>query len=153
MISLSRDWVKRFYSVRMEHQFISRRIWELLNDPDVLARTTPGLTSLEPLGENLYRAGFHLKIGPVNGGFSGSLGVKDQKPPQSFRLEIDVDGRIGSAKAEGTFDIRGEDGGAVLAFAGDARLHGVLARMGGRVMTGVARLFTRQFFEALEKEV
>ena len=71
----------------------------------------------------------------------------------SNRAEIDVGGRLGTTKAEGTFEIRGEDDGAVVAFAGDARLKGVLARMGGRVLTGVARQFTRQFFEALEKEV
>lgn len=129
------------------------RIWVLLNDPDVLVRTTPGLTSLEADGENLFKAEFQIKLGPVNGGFAGSLGVRDQQPPRSYRLEIDVAGRIGSAKAEGTFDIREQDGGAVLTFAGDARLNGVLARMGGRVMSGVARLFTKQFFEALEKEV
>ena len=41
----------------------------------------------------------------------------------------------------------------VVAFIGDARLNGILARMGGRVLTGVARMFTKQFFEALEKEV
>jgi|TARA_B100000809_G_scaffold262131_2_gene312420 hypothetical protein len=137
------------------HKFSAspERIWELLNDPDVLARATPGLKSLEPLEENLYKAEFQIKLGPVNGGFSGSLGVRDQQPPRSYRLEIDVDGRIGSAKAEGTFDIRGEEGGAILSFAGDARLRGVLARMGGRVISGVAQLFTKQFFEALEKEV
>jgi carbon monoxide dehydrogenase subunit G len=129
------------------------RIWELLNDPDVLVRTTPGLKSLEPDGEDLYRAEFQIKLGPVNGGFSGSLAVRDRQPPRSYRLEIDVGGRIGSAKAEGTFDIRGQNGGAVVTFAGDARLKGVLARMGGRVLSGVARLFTKQFFEALEKEV
>ena len=129
------------------------RIWELLNDPDVLVRTTPGLLSLEPDGEDLYKAEFQIKLGPVNGGFSGSLAVKDREPPRSYRLEIDVGGRIGSAKAEGTFDIRDDNDGTVVAFIGDARLNGILARMGGRELTGVARMFTKQFFEALEKEV
>ena len=129
------------------------KIWELLNDPDVLVRTTPGLTSLEPDGEDVYKAEFQIKLGPVNGGFSGSLAVKDRDPPRSYRLEIDVSGRIGAAKAEGTFDIRDENGEAVVTFAGDARLNGVLARMGGRVLNGVAKLFTKQFFAALEQEI
>ncbi len=137
------------------HKFSAppERIWTLLNDPAVLARTTPGLSSLEPDGEDVYKARFQIKLGPVNGGFDGSLAVRDKDPLRGYRLEIDVRGRLGSTKAEGTFEIREEGEGAVLAFAGDARLKGVLARMGGRVLTGVARQFTRQFFEALEKEV
>ena len=137
------------------HKFSAppERIWTLLNDPDVLARTTPGLSSLEPDGEDVYKARFQIKLGPVNGGFDGSLAVRDKDPLRGYRLEIDVRGRLGTTKAEGTFEIREEGEGAVLAFAGDARLKGVLARMGGRVLTGVARQFTRQFFEALEKEV
>ncbi len=137
------------------HKFSAppERIWTLLNDPDVLARTTPGLSSLEPDGDDVYKARFRIKLGPVNGGFDGSLAVLDKDPPRGYRLEIDVGGRLGTTRAEGTFEIRGEDEGSVVAFAGDARLKGVLARMGGRVLTGVARQFTRQFFEALEKEV
>lgn len=137
------------------HKFSAppERIWALLNDPEVLARTTPGLSSLEPEGGDVYKARFQIKLGPVNGGFDGSLAVLDKDPPRGYRLEIDVGGRLGTTKAEGTFEIRGEEEGAVVAFAGDARLKGVLARMGGRVLTGVARQFTRQFFEALEKEV
>ena len=137
------------------HKFSAppERIWALLNDPDVLARTTPGLSSLEPEGDDVYKARFQIKLGPVNGGFDGSLAVVDKNPPRGYRLEIDVGGRMGTTKAEGTFEIREEGEGSVVAFAGDARLKGVLARMGGRVLTGVARQFTRQFFEALEKEV
>lgn len=137
------------------HKFSAppERIWTLLNDPGVLARATPGLSSLEPDGDDTYKARFRIKLGPVDGGFDGTLAVLDKDPPRGYRLAIDVGGRLGTTKAEGAFEIRGEEGGAVVAFAGDARLKGVLARMGGRVLTGVARQFTRQFFEALEKEV
>ena len=106
------------------HKFSAppERIWTLLNDPDVLARTTPGLSSLEPDGDDVYKARFRIKLGPVNGGFDGSLAVLDKDPPRGYRLEIDVGGRLGTTKAEGTFEIRGEDEGSVVAFAGDARL-------------------------------
>ena len=115
------------------------KIWELLNDPDVLVRTTPGLTSLEPDGEDVYKAEFQIKLGPVNGGFSGSLAVKDREPPRSYRLEIDVSGRIGSAKAEGTFDIRDENGGAVVTFTGDARRSWLLERAAWLARQGAAQ--------------
>lgn len=139
------------------HSFAAtpERLWELLSDPEVLARATPGLKSLTPDGEGPddYRAEFHIKIGPVNGGFSGRMAVRDKEIPRGYRLEVEVGGRVGAAKAEGTFEIRPGQDGTVVAFAGDARLSGVLARMGGRVLSGVARQFTKQFFEALEREI
>ena len=34
------------------------RVWQLLNDPAVLARITPGVTSLIPDGDDRYKATF-----------------------------------------------------------------------------------------------
>ena len=129
-------------------------IWNLLNDPDVLTRATPGAVQLQPIdGGDRYQAVFHIKLGPINSGFDGTLEVADKVPPQSYRLLVEVDGKIGTVSAEGSFEIRADNGGTVVSFQGDAKMSGVLARMGQRVISGVAKLFTRQFFHALEEEI
>jgi carbon monoxide dehydrogenase subunit G len=45
------------------------RVWTLLNDPDVLARCTPGLSRLVPDGEDRFAATFSIALGPVKGSF------------------------------------------------------------------------------------
>jgi carbon monoxide dehydrogenase subunit G len=128
-------------------------MWDLLNDPDVLARATPGIKSLEPLAEDKYKAIIDVKMGPINTTFNGTLEIADKIPPQSYKLLIDVDAKIGIVKAEGTLALEGEDENTDVAFTADAQLSGTLARMGQRVLSGVARMMTKQFFKALEEEV
>ena len=78
-------------------------VWKLLNDPDVLAKLTPGLAELKPQEkEDSYEAVFQIKMGPINSGFKGTLEVRDKSEPLSYRLVIGVKGRIGTVDAEGT---------------------------------------------------
>ena len=76
-------------------------MWDLLNDPEVLARITPGVDTLEQTGPGQYQAVLHIKMGPINSTFNGVLQVVDSKEPESYRLLIDVDGKIGQIAAEG----------------------------------------------------
>lgn len=142
-----------------EHSFSASQgqVWELLNDAGVLARVTPGLQELQEVGEDSYRAQFAIKMGPINSTFSGTLRVADRHAPERFRLLIDVAGKAGSAVAEATVTsaaVAGDDPEQTrVTFAADARLTGLLVRMGQRVLSGVGRLLTRQFFQALEQEL
>ena len=142
-----------------EHTFSAtqRHVWELLNDAGVLARVTPGLSELEADGEDSYRAQFAIKMGPINSTFSGTLRVVDREAPRSFRLLVDVAGKAGTAAAEAAITAQSTAGAAPdrtrVTFAAEARLTGLLVRMGQRVLSGVGRLLTKQFFQALEQEI
>ena len=127
-------------------------VWKLLDDPDVLTKLTPGLAELKPFEEDSYEAVFRIKMGPINSGFTGTLEVRDKSEPISYRLIIGVKGRVGTVDAEGTFELQPEGSGTVVSFSGDSKMTGVLARMGQRVVSGVARMFTNQFFQELERE-
>ena len=138
-----------------EHTFSAElsAVWDRLNEPDVLARATPGLKELHLQETDSYQAVFEIKMGPINSNFDGSLKVVDRVDSESFRLLISVDGKVGTVEADGTIAARAEGDRTIVAFAGDAKLTGVLARMGQRVLSGVGRMFTRQFFKALEVEL
>ncbi len=129
-------------------------MWNLLNDPEVLARITPGVETLEQTGPGQYRAALHIKMGPINTTFNGALQVVDSKEPESYRLLINVDGKIGQIAAEGHVRLAEQSGATTtVAIEGGSRLTGRLASMGQRLLSGVARMFTNQFFKALEREL
>ena len=137
------------------HTFSAPRqiLWDLLNDPEVLARITPGVDTLEQTGPDQYRAVLHIKMGPINSPFNGALQVVDSKEPESYRLLIDVDGKIGQIRAEGRVRLADRGGETTVAVEGGSELTGRLASMGQRLLSGVARMFTNQFFKALEREI
>ena len=138
-----------------EHRYRAPQadVWQRLSDPDVLARATPGLRKLSPTGGDSFHAEFAIKMGPINSTFRGTLRIVDQAVPDRFRLLIEVAGTVGSVNAEAAITLRTEDADTVVTFKGSARLTGLLVRMGQRVLGGVGRMFTKQFFQALEQEI
>ncbi len=142
--------------IKGSHQFDApaHQIFKMLMDADTLARITPGVSELEETGPDTYKAIANVRMGPVNGSFSGDLAVAEKDEPNSFVLKIQQNSKIGNVAANVKIDL--EATGAEhtqLSFDGKARLSGLLARTGQRVLTGVANTLSKQFFKALEKEL
>ena len=132
----------------------AQEIWDLLMDPDTLAKITPGISKLELTGDDSYKALAEVKIGPVKGTFKGQVDVKEKVEPQSFVLGVKQKSTIGNANADVLIKLdQQEDEVCVVSFEGKAKLSGLLARTGQRVIAGVANALSKQFFVALEKEI
>ena len=132
----------------------AKLIWDLLMDPDTLARITPAITSLERIDEDNFKAIADVKIGPVGGSFSGNLNLSEKVEPESFKLTIQQNSKIGNAHAVIHMKMNAlSETQTEVSFDGDVKLSGVLNTMGGRVITPVANMLSKQFFEALELEV
>lgn len=129
-------------------------LWGKLMDPEVLAKVTPGVSRLEKVEEDQYKAIADVKLGPVKGSFKGDLAVLDKQEPKSFNLSIKQTSKIGNVAAEVNIQLdSNEDGSTQMAFDGNAKLSGLLARTGQRVLSGVANTLTKQFFKAMEEEL
>lgn len=129
-------------------------LWSILMDADQLAKITPGVSKLEEIETDKYKAISNVKIGPVKGSFSGDLEVADKAENQSFLLKVKQNSKIGNVAADVNIKLTAIDEQTTeMEFDGKARLSGLLARTGQRVLSGVANTLTKQFFEALEKEI
>ncbi len=130
------------------------KIWEILMEPDALARITPGITRLEKTGADAFRAIAEVKIGPVSGAFTGKVEMLEKDPPQQFLLHVEQNSKIGNVAADVRIILEEQEGGKTeLRFDGSAQLSGLLARTGQRVLTGVANTLTEQFFKGLAEEL
>ncbi|MDH4191901.1 MAG: carbon monoxide dehydrogenase subunit G [Betaproteobacteria bacterium] len=129
-------------------------LWGLLNDPQVLAKTIPGCNAVERLGEDRYRMGLKLQVANVSGEYMGEVEIRDKRAPEHYVLAVSGEGSIGFMRGEAAFDIedRGE-GESLLRYAGKAEVGGVVAGVGQRVLSGVAKFLVGRFFKALEKHI
>ncbi len=132
----------------------AQTIWDMLMNPDTLAKVTPGISRLELESEGVYKAIAEVKLGPVSGKFEGKAEVLDTVPPHSFTLKVIQNSKIGNVSAEIKMNLTPVSGTQTeLSFAGKADMSGLLARTGNRVMSGVANTLTKQFFENFETEL
>ena len=130
------------------------KIWELLHDPITLAKITPAVTRLEKTGESIYKAIADVSIGPVKGSFEGEMEVAEPNFPENFILKVRQNSTIGNVNAEVHMVLEKlAENQTQISFKGKARLSGLLARTGQRVMSGVANFLTKKFFKGLDEEV
>ena len=124
-----------------------RKVWSMLMDPVTLAQIVPAVSSLELTGENEYKALAEIKMGPVSGAFSGNLSLLNIRENEGYSLHVKQTSKIGNADALINIALKSaENDQTELTFEGDARLSGLLARTGQRIISGVATTLTKQFF-------
>lgn len=129
-------------------------LWEKLLHTETLAKITPGVKHLEETAPGQFIATSEIKIGPVQGSFKGDLSIKDKKEPEGFILVLSQKSKIGNATAEVKLNIIPQTAEETkVKYEGKAKLSGVLARTGQRVIGGVVKTLAKQFFKALEAEL
>ncbi len=124
------------------------RVWDALNDPDTLRRSIPGCRSLEPAGENAFKATAAVKLGPIAASFTGSVKLLDLVPPVSYRIEgSGQGGQAGFAKGGAAVTLSEEAGATKLTYAVKAEVGGKLAQLGARLIDASAKQMADQFFD------
>lgn len=128
------------------------KVWAILNDPAVLQRHMPGCESLEAEGEDAYKATLKVGVAAIKGTYTANLRITDKTPPERYTLHVEGQGGPGFVKGQGSVVLSAEGGATRLTYDGDLQFGGLIARVGGRLLSGIAEKMTREFFESLGKE-
>lgn len=125
------------------------RAYEMMQDPEVLARAMPGCESLERIGPDEYRMKMKMAMASLSGAFEGKVRITDQTPPTSFKLAVEGTGKIGFMKGEGVLKLSAAEGGTEVAYEGDVQVGGTIAAVGQRLIDATAKMMIKRFFEKL----
>jgi carbon monoxide dehydrogenase subunit G len=129
------------------------RAYEVMQDPEVLARAIPGCESLDKVGPDEYRMKMKMALASLSGAFEGKVRITEQTPPNSFRLVVEGTGRIGFVKGDGLLKLTpAEAGGTEVAYEGEAQVGGTIAAVGQRLIDGTAKTMIKKFFDKLAAE-
>jgi carbon monoxide dehydrogenase subunit G len=132
-----------------------QKVWEALNDPDILKQCIPGCEEIEQSDENEFSAKVKAKVGPVNSRFSGKVTLSNLNPPESYT--ISGEGSGGAAGfAKGGADVKLEEidqQQTKLSYTVDAQVGGKLAQLGQRLIQSTANKYAQQFFDKFEDVV
>jgi hypothetical protein len=125
-----------------------QRVWEMLNDPEVLAKAIPGCESLQKSSDNELQAKVKAKVGPVSATFAGKVTLSDLDPPAAYTISGEGSGGVaGFAKGGARVQLL-EDGPAatILKYEAKAEVGGKLAQIGSRLIQGTAKKMADDFF-------
>lgn len=127
------------------------RAYQLLQDPEVLAKAMPGCERLEKIAENEYRMKMKIVLASLAGNFDSKVKIADQTPPSSFRLLVEGSGRPGFLRGDGLLRLAPSSAGTEVSYDGEVQVGGTIAAVGQRLLDGTAKMLIRKFFEALSQ--
>jgi carbon monoxide dehydrogenase subunit G len=125
------------------------RAYRLLQDPEVLAKCMPGTDHLEKVGDDEYAMKMKMVIASIGGLFSGKVRLADQHPPDSFKLIVEGNGKIGFVKGEGLLNLVPQGQSTEVKYDGDVQIGGTIAGVGQRLLDTTAKMIIKKFFEKL----
>lgn len=125
-----------------------QRVWEALNDPEVLRQCIPGCQSLEREGDDRFVATAEVKIGPIGARFKGNVALSDLDPPNGYTISGQGSGGV-AGSARGDAKVRLADapgGGTLVTYEVDAQVGGRMAQLGGPIIDATAKQMAGRFF-------
>lgn len=128
------------------------RVWALLMDTDRVAGCLPGCKGLRPIGDDRYEADLAVSVAAISGNFKGTIALQDKDPPRSYRLLVEGNGRPGFVKGEAKVTLIPDGERTNVQIEADAEAGGMIARVGQRLLEGVARMTMDRFYECLSKQ-
>src|SRR5215467_2770283 len=124
-----------------------QRVWEGLNDPQILKECIPGCQTIEKLSDTEFAAKVLAQVGPVKANFAGKVTLSDLDPPQSYTIAGEGSGGVaGFAKGSAKVNLDEDGGATLLHYAVQAHVGGKLAQIGSRLIDSVARRMAENFF-------
>jgi carbon monoxide dehydrogenase subunit G len=132
-----------------------QRVWELLQDPDVLAKALPGTEKLVLSTEDRFDGVMKVSIGPVTAAkFDVHVTLTEKDPPKRFVMQIDGKGGVGYTKGTATIELDEKSPAqTVLRYDSNIQVGGKIAAVGQRLLEQVGKMMSKQALEALEREI
>lgn len=131
-----------------------QKVWDALNDPEILKKCIAGCEDLEKSSDTEFTARVHTRVGPVSARFSGKVELSDIDPPNGYRISGEGQGGVaGFAKGGATVKLTEDGDDTVLNYEANATVGGKLAQIGSRLIDSTARKMADDFFGKFAEEV
>jgi len=130
------------YQINLNKQ----KVWEALNDPEILKKAIPGCEEFNKKSDNEFSAKATNKIGPFNASFSGDIELKNLEPPHSYKIVGSGNSLVGFATGEADVKLEEYENGTKLIYSVEAQVGGKIAQVGSRLIDMTAKKMADIFF-------
>ena len=122
------------------------KVWEALNDPEILKKAIPGCEEFKKNSDTEFTATATNKIGPFNASFIGDIELTDINPPNSYKITGSGNSPVGFASGEAIVRLEDHEIGTNLIYEVEANVGGKIAQVGSRLIDMTAKKMADVFF-------
>jgi carbon monoxide dehydrogenase subunit G len=129
-------------------------VFQLLLDPEVLAKTMPGATHIARVSDDRYEGKMGIGIGPITAAeFDVIITIADKVVPSSYQMQIEGKGKFGFTRGKAAVTLHQEGAATVMTYQADMMVGGKVAAVGQRLLDSVSRMLLKQGLEAMSAEL
>jgi carbon monoxide dehydrogenase subunit G len=125
------------------------RVWAVLMDPAMITSCIPGCDRFEPDGEDRYKVTLNVSLAAISGHYEGIVTLTDRIDRTSYRLIVEGQGKGGFVKGNSVITLKDRDSSTDVDVSGTVEVGGPVARVGQRLIGGVAKMMMDRFFACL----
>lgn len=129
------------------------RVWALLMDTAVLSSCIPGCDKFEPDGADRYKITLTVGLAAITGTYDGTVELTNMIPQTSYGLVVEGQGRPGFVKGTTAVVLRAEGATTAVDVSANVQTGGAIARLGQRLVGGVAKMMMDRFFACLQSKL
>ena len=129
------------------------RTWDLLMDVGAIGRCLPGCRGLQPSGPDRYEVELSVTVAAIAGNFKGTVALQDLAQPTGYTLAVEGTGRQGFIKGQARVTLAPDGDRTRVQVDAHADVGGMIARVGQRLLEGVARTMMDRFYTCLAKQL
>ena len=129
-------------------------VWKVLNDPQAMAATIPGVESFDVQDDRNWRANVKIPLGLGTLGMTLNMEKVEQREPELAQLAVKGEG-VGAMLNMTTAFRLNEDGDAATKMDWEAEVHiaGPVGAMGQRVLQPIVSQQVQQVLASLDEQV
>jgi len=128
------------------------KVWDFLADPEKLSKCLPDLKKMEVKGPDEFVAQIKIGVGIVKGDFTFKFNSSKQ-PPARMSLKGHGSGPGGVVDLTIEIELAPVDGGTKMLWRADAKVGGLMASVGQRLMEGAAKKNVNQLFGCIKSQL
>ncbi len=131
-----------------------KKVWDFIMVPNNLAKCLPDLQKLEVVAPDKFKATVKAGVGFIKGTFNFEFTMHDMQEPSHAKLSGHGSGTGSTVDLETAIDLGDlPDGGTKMAWKADARVGGLIASVGQRLLEGAANKLVSSLFDCLRKQL
>ena len=124
------------------------KVWQVLLDPQIMAQCLPGCESMIEVGPDQYEANVKVGIAAVKGSYKAKVKIAEKQAPSHYVLSGEGSGGPGFMQGDLVIDLEeNAGGGTTVKYATDAKIGGLIAGVGQRMLGGIGKMLVDQFFK------
>ncbi len=130
------------------------RVWDAINDPNVLIKCIPGCEELDKVSETETHVRLMAKVGPVRARFSGKILMSEVQVPSGCTMSFEgAGGTAGVAKGKSVVTLVEQGSDTCLKYTVQASVGGKLGQIGGRLIDASAKKMADDFFFVFNEQI